>query len=107
MGATSKVLAVAVIGLAVTGCALTQQAEQRREVAQRAADDSRCRSYGFKTDADLARCRMQLDLARLRRRSASGGGTVGVTPDTNSLSLSLLCRDAISRGDSVSMLVMC
>jgi hypothetical protein len=23
-------------------------------VAQRAADDSRCRSYGFKTDADLA-----------------------------------------------------
>jgi len=32
------------------------------------------RSYGFKTDADLARCRMQLDLARLRRRSASGGG---------------------------------
>ena len=107
MGATSKVLAVAVIGLAVTGCALTQQAEQRREVAQRAADDSRCRSYGFKTEADLARCRMQLDLARLRRRSAGGGDTGGVTPDTNSPSLSLLCRDAISRQDSVSMLVMC
>jgi hypothetical protein len=107
MGATSKVLAVAVIGLAVTGCALTQQAEQRREVAQRSADDTRCRSYGFKTDADLARCRMQLDLARLRRRSAGGGDTDGVTPDTNSLSLSLLCRDAISRRDSVSMLVMC
>jgi hypothetical protein len=107
MGATSKVLAVAVIGLAVTGCALTQQAEQRREVAQRAADDSRCRSYGFKTDADLARCRMQLDFAQLRRRSAGGGDTGGVTPDTNSLSLSLLCRDAISRRDSVSMLVIC
>ena len=105
MGATSKVLAVAVIGLTVVGCGLTRQAG--REVAQRAADDSRCRSYGFKTDADLARCRMQLDLARLRRRSASGGGTVGVTPDTNSLSLSLLCRDAISRQDSVSMLAMC
>jgi hypothetical protein len=41
MGATSKVLAVAVIGLAVTGCALTRQAEQRHEVAQRAADDCR------------------------------------------------------------------
>jgi hypothetical protein len=105
MGATSKVLAVAVIGLTVVGCGLTRQAG--REVAQRAADDSRCRSYGFKTDADLARCRMQLDLARLRRRSASGGGTVGVTPDTNSLSLSLLCRDAISRRDSVSMLATC
>ena len=105
MGATSKVLAVAVIGLTVVGCGLTRQAG--REVAQRAADDSRCRSYGFKTDADLARCRMQLDVARLRRRSASGGDTVGVTPDTNSLSLSLLCRDAISRRDSVSMLVMC
>ena len=67
MGATCKVLAVAVIGL------LTRQVEQRREVAQRAADDSRCRSYGFKIDADLARCRMQLDLARLRRRSAGAG----------------------------------
>ena len=105
MGATSKVLAVAVIGLTVIGCGLTRQAG--REVAQRAADDSRCRSYGFKTDADLARCRMQLDLARLRRRSARGGDTVGVTPDTNSLALSLLCRDAISRQDSVSMLAMC
>jgi len=105
MGATSKVLAVAVIGLTVVGCGLARQAG--REVAQRAADDSRCRSYGFKTDADLARCRMQLDLARLRRRSARGGDTVGVTPDTNSLSLSLLCRDAISRQDSVSMLAMC
>ena len=105
MGATSKVLAVAVIGLTVVGCGLTRQAG--REVAERAADDSRCRSYGFKTDADLARCRMQLDLARLRRRSARGGDTVGVTRDTNSLSLSLLCRDAISRRDSVSMLVMC
>jgi hypothetical protein len=107
MGAKSRIVAAVMIGLVVTGCALTRQAEQRREVAQRAADDSRCRSYGFKTDADLSRCRMQLDLARLRRRSAGGGDTGGVTPDTNSLSLSLLCRDAISRRDSVSMLVMC
>ena len=107
MGATSRIVAAVIIGLAVTGCALTRQAEQRREVAQRAADDSRCRSYGFKTDADLARCRMQLDLARLRRRSAGGGDSGGATPDKNSLSLSLLCRDAISRRDSVSMLVMC
>ena len=105
MGAASKVLAVAVIGLTVVGCGLT--AEQRREVAQRAADDSRCRSYGFKTDADLARCRMQLDLARLRRSSAGGGHNGGATPDTNSLSLSLLCRDAIARRDSVSMLATC
>ena len=106
MGATSKVLAVAVIGLTV-GCGLTRQAEQRREVAQRAADDSRCRSYGFKTDADLARCRKQLDVARLRRRSTGAGDTGGPSPDTNSLPLSLLCRDAISRRDPVSMLVMC
>jgi len=107
MGVTSRIVAAVMIGLAVTGCALTRQTEQRHEVAQRAADDSRCRSYGFKTDADLARCRMQLDLARLRRRSAGGGDSGGATPDTNSLSLSLLCRDAISRRDSVSMLVMC
>ena len=107
MGATSRIVAAVMIGLAVTGCALTRRAEQRREVAQRAADDSRCRSYGFKTDTDLARCRIQLDLARLRHRSAGGSDTGGVTTDTNSLSLSLLCRDAISRRDSVSMLVMC
>ena len=108
MGATSKIVAGVMIGLAVTGCAITRQSEQRREVAQRAADDSRCRSYGFKIDADLARCRVQLDLARLRRSSA-GGNTGGATPDTNapSPSLSLLCRDAISRRDSASMLVMC
>ena len=55
MGATSRIVAAVMIGLAVAGCALTRQAEQRREVAQRAADDSQCRSYGFKTDADLAR----------------------------------------------------
>jgi hypothetical protein len=109
MGATSRIVAAVMIGLAVTGCGLTRQAEQRREAAQRAADDSRCRGYGFKTDADLARCRMQLDLARIRRRSAGGGDTGGATPDTNppSPSLSLLCRDAISRRDSASMLVMC
>ena len=107
MGATSRIVAAVMIGLAVTGCALTRQAERRHEVAQRATDDSRCRSYGFNTDADLARCRMQLDLARLRRRSTGGGDTSGVISDTNSVSLSLLCRDAISRRDSVSMLVMC
>jgi hypothetical protein len=105
MGATSRIVAAVMIGLAVTLCALTRQAEQRREVAQRAADDSRCRSYGFKTDADLARCRMQLNVARLRRRSTGGGHAGEATPDTNSLSL--LCRDAISRRDSVSMLAMC
>jgi hypothetical protein len=107
MGATSRIVAAVMIGLALPGCALTGQAEQRREVAQRAADDSRCRSYGFKTDADLARCRIQLDVARLRRRSAGGGDTGGPSPDQNSLSLSLLCRDAISRRDPVSMLVTC
>ncbi len=63
MGATSRIVGAVMIALAATGCGLTRQAEQQREVAQRAADDSRCRSYGFKTDADLARCRMQLDLA--------------------------------------------
>jgi hypothetical protein len=48
MGATYEVLAVALIGLTVVDCGLTRQVEQRREVAQRTADDSRCRSYGFK-----------------------------------------------------------
>jgi hypothetical protein len=105
MGATSRTAAVVMIGLTVVGCGLTRQAEQRREAAQRAADDTRCRSYGFRNDADLARCRMQLALGR--RSSAGGGHTGGATPDTNSPSLSLLCRDAIARRDSASMLVMC
>jgi hypothetical protein len=107
MVGTSRIVAAVMIGLAMTGCALTRQTEQRREVAQRAADDSQCRSYGFKTDVDLARCRMQLDVARLRRSRSGGADTGEPSPDTNSLTLSLLCRDAISRRDSVSMLVMC
>jgi len=102
MGATSRIVAAVMIGLAVTGCGLTRQAEQRREAAQQAADDARCRSYGFRNDADLARCRMQL-----QRSSAGGGHTGGATPNMNSPSLSLLCRDAIARRDSASMLVMC
>jgi hypothetical protein len=73
------------IGLAVTGCGLTRQADQRREAAQRTADDSRCRNYGFRNDADLARCRMQLNVARLRGSSAGGGDTGGATSDTNAL----------------------
>ena len=107
MSATSRIVAAVMIGLAVTGCGLTRQADLRREAAQRTADDTRCRSYGFRNNADLARCRMQLNVARLRGSSVGGGDTGGVTPDTNSLSLSLLCRDAISRRDAVSMLVMC
>jgi hypothetical protein len=107
MGATSRIVATVMIGLAVTGCGLTRQADQRREAAQRTADDSRCRSYGFRNDADLARCRMQLNVARLRGSSAGGGGTGGATSDTNAPSLSLLCRDAIARRDSGSMLIMC
>jgi hypothetical protein len=48
MGATSRIVAAVMIGLTVTGCGLTRQAE--REAAQRAADDTRCRSYGFRID---------------------------------------------------------
>ena len=107
MGVTSRIVAAVMIGLAVTGCGLTRQADLGREAAQRTADDTRCRSYGFRNEADLARCRMQLGVARLRRRSAGGGDTGGPSPDTNSLSLSLMCRDAISRRDSVSMLATC
>jgi hypothetical protein len=107
MGATCKVLAAAVIGLAVTGCGLTRQADLGREAAQRTADDTRCRSYGFRNEADLARCRMQLNVARLRGSSAGGGDTAGATPDAYAPSLSLLCRDAIARRDSGSMLIMC
>src|SRR5262245_25030779 len=104
MGATSRIVAAVMIGLAVTGCGLTRQADIRREAAQRTADDTRCRSYGFRNDADLARCRMQLNVARLR---GSSGDTGGATPDTNAPSLSLLCRDAIARRDPGSMLIMC
>jgi hypothetical protein len=87
MGATSKVLAVAVIGLAVTGCALTRQAEQRREVAQRAADDSRCRSYGFKTDADLARyspARISISSSLLEKAMMSQKSPFLNSPNLNS-----------------------
>src|SRR6516164_9650276 len=105
MGATSRAAAVVMISLTVVGCGLTRQAEQRHVAVQRAAADTRCRSYGFRNDADLARCRMQLNLARLRRSSAGGGHPGGATPDTNAPSLPLLCGDASARRDSASMLV--
>jgi len=107
MGATSRIVAAVLIGLAVTGCGFTRQADLRREAAQRTADETRCRSYGFQSEADLARCRMQLNVARLRGSRAGGGDTGGATPDSYAPSLSLLCRDAIARRDSGSMLIMC
>jgi len=106
MGATSRIVAAVMIGLAVTECGLTRQADLQREAAQRTADETRCRSYGFQDEADLARCRMQLNVARLRDSSA-GGDTGGATADSYAPSLSLLRRDAIARRDSGSMLIMC
>ena len=108
MGPTLRIVAAVTIGLAVTGCGLTRQADLRREAAQRTADETRCRSYGFQNEADLARCRIQLNVARLRGSSAGGGDTGGATtPDVYAPSLSLLCRDAIARRDPESMLIMC
>jgi hypothetical protein len=107
MGAASRIIAAVMIGLAVTACGLTRQADLRREAAQRTADETRCRNYGFRNDADLAHCRMELNVARLRGSSAGAGDTGGTTPDSYAPSLSLLCRDAIARRDSALMLIMC
>lgn len=70
--------------------------------AREAADDTRCRHYGFKPGTEgYGNCRLQIDQIRATK-SAS------VTPRNNSAQkLSLLCTEALSRGDGGAAQVHC
>jgi len=71
----TKLLAAALLGLSVGGCATTTPAEQRN------ADEARCRSYGFRRGTDaFSKCLLDVDLdraAELRARLDSPYGPGG------------------------------
>ncbi|MBM3579082.1 MAG: hypothetical protein FJX40_15960 [Alphaproteobacteria bacterium] len=59
----SKLFAAAVAGLLVGACATMSPAERR------SADETRCRSYGFRQGTDaFAKCLLDLDLDRAAAR---------------------------------------
>lgn len=61
--AVSRLAAALLIGLACSGCVTTEDL--------RAADEARCRSYGFRALGDaFANCLLQLDLDRAAERRA-------------------------------------
>lgn len=74
---------------------------KQREIA----DDKKCHEYGFKKGTDAyANCRLRLDQARAGQRNSIVRSAQQMPPSDE---LSLLCRDAIARGDKGAMLVHC
>lgn len=69
----ARLVFVLAAGLLAGGCNTTSKLEQR------SADETRCRSYGFRPASDaFAKCLLQLDLDRSAdRRSMSGYPYVG------------------------------
>jgi hypothetical protein len=64
----SRLIIVMAAGLAAGACNTTSQVERR------AADEARCRSYGFRPGNDaFAKCLLQLDLDRSADRRAISG----------------------------------
>jgi hypothetical protein len=65
-----------------------------------AEDDARCRQFGFKPGTEAyGNCRIQRDQIRATRRAA--------VTKSQSNELPFLCKDAISRGDSLGVNVHC
>lgn len=62
----TRLFAVAAMGLLVGACATTSPAERR------AADESRCASYGFRRGTDaFSKCLLDIDLDRAADRRAA------------------------------------
>lgn len=74
--------------------------------AREAADDAKCKRYGFQPGTDgYGNCRLQLD--QIRASSRASGSTQQASRSSGGQNLSLLCKDAISRGDSGGTFVHC
>lgn len=66
-------------------------------------DDAKCRQYGFTPGTEAyGNCRLQLDQMRATNAAASARPA-----GTGQGGLSLLCKDAISRGDNGAAFVHC
>ena len=90
----------------------TYKARQAAEKARQAAGDRKCRELGFKPDTDAyGNCRLQLEQIRATRQAAAAQRAAAATWEQptqgGDQGLSLLCKDAISRGDSGGTFIFC
>jgi hypothetical protein len=70
--------------------------------AREAADDSKCRRYGFKPRTEgYGNCRLQIDQIRATKNASVS------RRDEGSAKLSMLCTEALSRGDNGAAQVHC
>jgi hypothetical protein len=73
-----------------------------------AADDAKCRDYGFTPGTEgYGNCRLQLDQIRATKAAAASAAIASSASSGQKPGLSLLCKDAISRGDSGATFVHC
>ncbi len=102
------------LGLAFAGCTgvydavdkLTGGPEQR--AARAAADEVKCRELGFKPGTDgYGNCRLKLDEIRAIKNAADQNAAAVRQAGDNKEGMSLLCKDAIGRGDRGGTFVHC
>jgi uncharacterized protein YceK len=112
-----RTIVIVCLSVALAGCSSyierLKAQEKAAEDATKAADDVKCREFGFKPGTDgYGNCRLQLEQMRV----AKSGGVASdpTTPAPTSLpplqgqqGLSLLCKDALARGDRAAGFVHC
>ena len=91
-----------------------QAGQKAADDSKKAADDAKCREFGFKPGTDgYGNCRLQLEQMRVAK-SAGGAAPDSTTSQPQPLpslqgqqGLSLLCKDALARGDRGAAFVHC
>ena len=133
-----RTIALLCLGLTLTGCGQRYpggfvggegsligriedaQRPGERQAAQKAADDAKCREFGFKPGTEAyGNCRLQIEQTRVTKAATDAAdrastqarqrneGGIAPAPLSGDKGLSLLCKDAISRGDSGGTFVHC
>ena len=116
-----KAIATLCLGLALAGCTAMpenlylsapermQRERERLRPAREAADDVKCRQFGFKAGTEAyGNCRLKLEQIRATEAAAAQTRQGAAEPAQGGKpSMSFLCKDAISRGDSGGTFVHC
>ncbi len=108
--------AVCLSMLALVGCSSNQingfyglPTRAEREARNAAADHAKCAELGFKPGTEeYGNCRLQLEQIRATHAAAAASRQRAVAvDDSGKRDLTLLCKDAISRGDNGGVFVRC
>ena len=131
-----RTVAIVCLGVALTGCGGSTQhpliapdgspagnmedlfRPGEREKAREAADDAKCREFGFKPGTDgYANCRLQLDTARSTANAVAAAADQAQSNAQSQLqplpslgnqgALSFMCKDALARGDKGAAFISC